>query len=313
MNPKMQDPQALKHHFSPLLKRIPLRAAPEQETLRASIIQTGAIPEPILLDAAGQVATEQGRALVLAACELGLTQIQTVPTDLDAETLLLDELTQRRLYTASAIAYLAYPLLKPSFEKARQRQIDCQKKGPKPQCSPVVSYDTTENLTIADFAREKGIGRVRLFEAQKVHDLFATHAERTFSFTQVGGAEDGAVVECTLREWFEPKLLRAPQGGEHDDAGHKPISLGAVLKAVGYLLSENNFTGKARPGQDPEQLDFWFKPISTLRDDCFGNWDKLTKPKRAVAQKLWETMLLKLPEDLVEVTLETIEKRRCKL
>lgn len=310
MNTQTQDPQTLKHHFTQALEAIPLRSEAEQRALRASLLQTGQLTEPVLLDAEGRVATEHGREMVLAACALGLPQIATRPSDLDAETLLLDDLTQRRVFTKSAIAYLAYPLLQPAFEAAKKRQQASLKKGPNPQCFPVVGCPTTEKETVADFAREKGIERSLLFSAQKVHQIFTQHATRKFTFTKEGGAEDGGVVECTVKEWFAPKLLRAPVGNEHEDGPYKPISLSGVIKGVGYLLSGHNFTGKDRPGRDPEQLDFWTKPMSVLRDDCFAVWDKLGKQKQKLAAELWKRMVAKLPEELADVTIEEIERRR---
>jgi hypothetical protein len=45
-----------------------------------------------------------------------------------------------------------------------------------------------------------------------------------------GGVEDGATRECTLKAWFEPRILRAPIGGEHES--NRPLGLGGVIAGI---------------------------------------------------------------------------------
>lgn len=111
MKIKLRDPNKLRKRLAPALKRIPALDDQSQETIRAVILQTGCILDAVKLDAGGRVATDHGRTLVLAACDLGLKQIAAIETGLDTATLILDDLAVKRHLTKSAIAYLAYPLL----------------------------------------------------------------------------------------------------------------------------------------------------------------------------------------------------------
>jgi hypothetical protein len=303
---ELMDPQDLKKRLHPALKRIPVLDDASQEAIRAAIMQTGSITDPIKLDADGRVATDHGRTLVLAACDLGLSEIAVQMTDLDAATLILDELTTRRHLTKSAIAYLAYPLLKPAWEAARIRQAACLKKGAKTPDFPVLHSADYGARTVEDFAKERGLGQTYLFEAQKVHQLFEEFESRRFKFTIQGGKHDGEIAELTLREYFEPRIIRQPIGGEHEQ--NRPMGLGAVVAAIGYVISGKNFTGAARPQYQFEQFEFWVKPIGSLQDG-FRHWKKMPEKTRKLCVKLWAATLNGLPEELWDITIQQAERR----
>ena len=94
-----------------------------------------------------------------------------------------------------------------------------------------------------ELAEEIGISRAFLFEARKVHELFTD--KKVYSFNVQGGAQDGTVRECTLKEWFEPRILRAPIGGEHEQ--NRPLGLGGVIAGIASVREGDK--GKFSPKQ----------------------------------------------------------------
>jgi len=306
MEIEYRDPQQLKKMLAPALKRIPVLPAEDQERIRAALMQTGSILDPVRLDADGRVATDHGRTLVLAACDLGVKEVQVAVTDLDSASLILDELTTRRHLTKSAIAYLAYPLLETAWKSARIRKADCLKKGAKTPDFPVVHSVDYGPRTVEDFANEHGIGRTFLFEAQKVHELFEEYEGREFNFVVVVGKQDGELVPSTLRDWFEPLILRSPIGGEHERS--RPMGLGAVVAACGFKISGKNYTGEERPNHSYDAEQYWVKHVTGFQAG-FDNWEKIPEKVKWAAKKMWEATLKKMPEELWDLTVAAAEKR----
>jgi len=317
MEIEYRDPQQLKKMLAPALKRIPVLPADDQERIRAALMQTGSILDPVRLDADGRVATDHGRTLVLAACDLGVKEVQVAVTDLDSASLILDELTTRRHFTKSAIAYLAYPLLETAWKASKIRRVSNlmpgNKVGAKMSENPNVSRKspeaTIENLptrTIEEFAAEHGVERNLLFEAQKVHELFEENEGREFNFVVVGGKQDGELVPSTLRDWFEPLILRSPIGGEHERS--RPMGLGAVVAACGFKISGKNFTGEQRPSHSYDAEEYWVKHVTGFQAG-FNHWGKIPEKTKYAASRMWEGTLKTLPEELWELTLAAAEKR----
>jgi len=97
-----------------------------------------------------------------------------------------------------------------------------------------------------------GLGRNLLFEARKVHEAFRDKKEYTFQIT--GGPEDGSTRECTLRDYYEPKLLQAFVGGEHEQ--NRPIGLGGIMAGIASVREGNK--DKFSPKKN-SQLDLFTK------------------------------------------------------
>jgi hypothetical protein len=73
-----------------------------------------------------------------------------------------------------------------------------------------------------------GISRVLMFQARKVIQEFDSPKKHPRVIE--GGPRDGESVEMTLREYYEPRILRCMVGGEHEAA--RPMGLGAVLAGI---------------------------------------------------------------------------------
>lgn len=305
MKIELRDPQDLL--LSPALKHFP---EPDWEGEEARAVRAGmkqridlGIPpllEPILLDSAERVATDHGRTLLHSAKKW---QLKTVPVhhlELDAHTLILHELTGRRQFTKNARAFLAYPQLKPAFEIAQKRRLDCLRKGQKPQCFSVVECSTTEATSIEELAAILRIDRKTLFEAQKVHGYFEKYADRKFKFVQHGGDLDGALVQLGLREYYEPRILRPPIGGEHEQ--NRPMGLGAVIAAITFHLSDKNYTGGARPAQTYEQLHFCSNAAKRIVLSL-QKYDSLPREVAAEADASLQAIVKAAPEHSLEKAL----------
>ena len=230
---EQRDPAELRGHIHPELKSVPELAEDSLEFLAiaAGVGKTG-MTEPLKLDADGRIIDDHSRTLLRCALRW---QKKTVPTVTLAEAnvplLIICGLAHRRQLTKSAIAYLAAPLLNHAFAAARERHLENLRKG---LISPS-SAEATTVKTVDELAQEIGVDRSVLFEARKVHELLLD--KKTYTFNVSGGAADGETVECTLKQWFEPRILRAPIGGEHEQ--NRPLGLGGVIAGIASVREGN--------------------------------------------------------------------------
>lgn len=241
----MRDPMELRGHYHPALKLVPElpEESPEFLAIAAGVGQCGLI-QPLLIDEQGRILDDHSRTMLRCAIRW---QLKTVPVQVgnsdDIHLIIIHSLAHRRHLSKSAIAYLACPHLEPAFEHARQRKLKQIKEN------SVVSSGDYFN-TVEDMANALGIGRNLLFEAQRVHQAFAD--KKIYTFNVRGGAQDGEIVECTLKAWFEPKLLQPFVGGEHES--NRPLGLGGILAGIASVKEGNR--GKFDPKQ-ASQLDLF--------------------------------------------------------
>jgi hypothetical protein len=234
----MRDPMELRGHIHPALKSIPELAedSPEFLAIAAGVGQVGVI-QPLLIDDQGRILDDHSRTALRCALRW---QIKSVPVQVTAEEnidlIIIHSLAHRRHLSKSAIAYLAVPHLAPAFEIARQRRLKQIKDN-----SVVSSGDFFK--TVEEMGEVLGLGRNLLFEAQRVHTAFAD--KKIYTFNVCGGKRDGEIVECTLKAWFEPKLLQPFIGGEHES--NRPLGLGGILAGIASIKEGNR--GKFDPKQ----------------------------------------------------------------
>lgn len=228
-----RDPAIIGGHIHPALKSIPAldEKSPEFLAIAAGVGRCG-ILQPILIDEQGRVLDDHSRTMIRCALRW---QLKTVPVQVRASEevhlLIIHSLAHRRHLSKSAIAYLAVPHLDQEFETSRARRLQNIAKNATNHDSPASGL----SKTVDDLAEELGVGRSALFEARKVHQAFADKA--IYQFNVTGGKRDGDVVECTLKEWFEPKILRPPIGGEHEQ--NRPLGLGGVIAGIASVKEGN--------------------------------------------------------------------------
>jgi hypothetical protein len=285
-NITFRDPADLAGHFHPSLKHIPPLdpASPEFKAIQAGVGQCG-IVQPLIVDEHGRILTDHSRTLLACARLWALERVPVQVRDAaEAPLLLIHDLAHRRQLTKSAIAYLAYPLLKPAWEGAREKMEKGQFGAKKADFTGVHSM---HSRNIEEFAIELGISRRLLFEAKEVHELFDKDNE-SYPFEREGGATDGAQETLTLREYFEPKIFRAPIGGEHEQ--NRPMGLNGVLSGIKFLFKKSKSHRGGRPEEEERQL----KLFSKILDDELNRWRYWAEFDESVQQMHWEKVRVKL-------------------
>ena len=229
---ELRDPADLVGHFHPALKTIPELAEESLEFLAiAGGIEKCGIIQPLLVDEQGRILDDHSRTLLRCARRW---QMKSVPVQVrdsgDVHALIIHSLAHRRHFTKSALAYLACPHLGPAFAAASEKRL---KNLANCQCFSKVAEGTIGAKTVEALATDLGIERRLLFEARKVHEEFED--EKKYRFLQFANPASD-VVEMTLREYFEPRILRAPFGGEHEQ--HRPMGLGGVIAGIATVREE---------------------------------------------------------------------------
>lgn len=274
-------------HVHPALKLIPIDKEDAQVHACADAIrEMDGFVLPIFIDETNQILTDDSRLRWLAAKRMNLTEVPVVvlPT-LAGPAIMQNALTHRAHYTKSAIAYLSVPLLQPAFDAARAFRCENLKKGRK---SPIVhSADYRGKTTVEDYAEAMGIGRTMLFSARQVRAEFEKD-KKQYEFTVEGGAQDGEVVKQTLRERFEPKILRQQVDSEHAD--HRPIGLGGVMKAIGSIRKYDKLDGR-KP--DSNQLDLFIGGLTNR----FRYWNDLAPEQQRQAREKIRQWLAEMPDE----------------
>lgn len=269
----MRDPQELRDHYHPALKILPQLPddSPEFLAISAGVKKCGII-QPLLINEQGQILDDHSRTLLRCAIRWQLKMVPVcVRYEDDIHMIIIHSLAHRRHLSKSAIAYLAYPHLQPAFEYARQRQLKQVRDG------GAVSGETTES-TVEDLAAALGIGRNLLFEAQEVHRKFAD--KKIYTFNVRGGAKDGGVMECTLKQWFEPKLLQPFVGGEHELS--RPIGLGGIIAGIKQVIAASENPDQFNPNKNT-QLELFSRGL----DQFIGRALKVPVAQMAKTVKSW--------------------------
>ena len=287
MKIQTRDPQHLKNKYLPALRAMPELPEDSEEFLGICAgLKAAGFTEPILINQADQVIDDHSRTLLRAALrwQLAAVPVQQCSNE-EAPLLRIKRLAHYRHLSKSAIAYLAVPDLDDAFEIARAQKLEKLKKG---QEIPVVRSADDGALTVDDLAAELGIGRTALFAARQVRKAFEN--KKKYSFNVVGGHADGADLEMTLKEWFEPRILRAFVGGEHEQ--NRPMGLGGILAGITAVKEGNKdkFNPKAKG-----QLDLFETKVDILGG--WKYWTKLTPQDRAKHFKNFEDQLEFIPDE----------------
>lgn len=293
---ELRDPADLRPHS--ILHHIPAPAkdAPEVRACADTIGEQDGHVLPLVIDEAGHLLTDDSRLRWMAARRMALTEVPVViqPGAL-ATVVALNAVIHRAHFTKSALAYLAVPMLKASFEAARHVRLECLKKGQKP-----VVHSVDYGKTWEDLAEKLGISRALLAAAVQVHSEFEKDKKK-YTFTIDGGDQDGATVQQTLREHFEPKILRQQQGDEHE--GNRPIGLGGVMKAIGSIRST-----KGVPKTNGTQLDLFIGTFATGAKRL-RYWNDLEPREKSAALESVLRWVEEMPEDLKEEVVSALMKK----
>lgn len=216
-----RDPHDLRPH--PLIQPMP-RWAKDSDEWRAFVadIREHGIREP--LKVVGDLVVD-GETRRLAAKQLKLNvPTEEVPADEALAVIVRNLLLRRNVVSKSALAYLAYPLMQPAHEEARERHLARLKTGGAATKGHAVAIAPQ----LDDFADQIGVG-VSLFKyAAKIHEAFAA--------------------DPALKAELEPSILV-------DGAG-----LGGIVAGIGGRQATR---GKPK-GRQAEQLELFSEAWSTL-------------------------------------------------
>ena len=251
LNIEHRDPVSLKGHIHPTLKSIPELSQESEEfiAMAAGVGRLG-ITEPLKVDAEGRILEDHSRTMLQCALRWQLTSVPvTVIPEPNVPLIIISGLAHRRHLTKAAIAYLATPLMHQAFTIAREKRL--KNLANLDSALSALSSTKVPASTVDDLAEEMGICRRTLFDARKVHELFAD--KKVYSFNVQGGAQDGTVRECTLKDWFEPRILRAPIGGEHEQ--NRPLGLGSVKAGIASVREGNKEAFNPKSASQLELFD----------------------------------------------------------
>ena len=297
MNLTTRDPADLRPH--PVLVHIPAPAkdAPEVNACADALREQDGHLLPLVIDEHNNLLTDDSRLRWLAARRMQLTSVQIVvqPAAL-APVIALNALVHRAHLTKSALAYLAVPLLKPAFEAARAVRVENLKNGRNSPIAHSVRY--AQNLD--ELAAAIGVCPRLLDAAKKVWAEFEKDRKQ-YQFEVEGGAEDGQPVLQTLREHFEPKLLRQQVDSEHAD--NRPIGLGGVLKAIPSIRKYEKLGG-VKPASD--QLDLFVGGLTNR----FRYWSDLGPAQKVHAREAMRDWLAAMPDDAREELIAVAKELR---
>jgi len=193
--------------------RVPVHMTPKQE----------------ITDADSRERWRAAKALQLGKIPVVIEESET------AHIASLQALIMRRHLTKSALAYLAYPILKPALEEARARRYGVLKNSENAHISRS-ELNSLPGLpkNIEELAELFGVNRHYVFDAKKVHEIFAKDA--------------------AYKAQMEPRILCEPIGGEHEQ--HRPVGLGAVIAG---------FEGKKQDRRvDHAQLELFGRAVRTF-------------------------------------------------
>lgn len=222
---------------------------PQMEQLRRDMQDPG-LCAPIQLTPKLELVDPDSRERWRAARALQLTEIPVHwVAETDVELALIHTLCHRKHLTKSALAYLVYPVLEPALEQLRKIKRNQYSKGEIEE-----SLLRRLSKTVADYADQIGIGRNLIFEAKKVHDIFAENP--------------------AYKAQMEPRLLAQPIGGEHEQ--FRPVGLGAIV--AGWHGKKN----EDRPLARSPQLELFTGAVGNVFKR-FVYWTQMEPAQRRAA------------------------------
>lgn len=178
-------------------------------------------------------------------------------------TIILGAIAGRNHQTQGQRAYFAAAKLGPALEAAKARRDEQLRTGGKVKLAPLPTAD--------EFAEQLHLGRNLLFQARRLHELFA----------------DGKAGAKLRKEW-EPKILDAED----------PMGLGAAIAGIAGAAATK---GKGKPDRN-SALNNWEAGWKNLVNPAkhFARWDD--EQRDYAAESLRKT-LTKLPAEVLELVI----------
>lgn len=236
-------------------------ADPRYRAMKTAWAEQGGCP-PIYVTASGAIVDGRHRFWWLVDAGEDTAPCIEVSED-EVFTIILGAIAGRNHQTQGQRAYFAAAKLEPALEAAKARRDDQLRAGGKVKLPPLPTAD--------EFAEQLHLGRNLLFQARRLHDLFA----------------DGKPGAKLRKEW-EPKLLDAEE----------PVGLGAALAGIAGAGATK---GKGKPDRN-SALNNWEAGWKNLVNPAkkFASWDD--EQRDYAAESLRKT-LTKLPGEVLELVI----------
>ncbi len=285
-----RDPNTLSVH--PAIKHIPALGEDELKPIRAGLKHGGEALPPLLVTEDGSILNDTSRTAWLCAKKL---QHKEVPVCIcaaaDVHVIILRDVICRRHLSKGAQLYLCIPAIQGMIKVSKEKALDWANKKASRDPS-ALSADEPKIWTLEYICEELNLKKRMLEQAIQVRKEF----EDTDNYprTLEGGPQDGEVVEMNLKAYYEPKLLQAFIGGEHDD--RQPLGLGAILAGIGAdrVKNKGEFSSTKRPNR---RVVLCMNTFSKILPHHAGAWAELdAAQRRQVLEKITEAAEKVAPE-----------------
>jgi hypothetical protein len=234
---------------------------PRYVAMKTAWSEQGGCP-PIYVTASGAIVDGRHRYWWLVDADEDTAPCIEVSED-EVFTIILGAIAGRNHQTQGQRAYFAAAKLGPALEAAKVRRDDQLRRGGKVKLAPLPTAD--------EFAEQLHLGRNLLFQARRLHEVFA----------------DGKPGAKLRKEW-EPKILDAED----------PVGLGAALAGIAGASATK---GKGKPDRN-SALNNWEAGWKNLVNPAkkFASWDE--EQRDYAAESLRKT-LTKLPGEVLELVI----------
>lgn len=234
---------------------------PRYVAMKTAWSEQGGCP-PIYVTASGAIVDGRHRYWWLVDADEDTAPCIEVSED-EVFTIILGAIAGRNHQTQGQRAYFAAAKLGPALEAAKVRRDEQLRTGGKVKLAPLPTAD--------EFAEQLHLGRNLLFQARRLHEVFA----------------DGKPGAKLRKEW-EPKILDAED----------PVGLGAALAGIAGASATK---GKGKPDRN-SALNNWEAGWKNLVNPAkkFASWDE--EQRDYAAESLRKT-LTKLPGEVLELVI----------
>lgn len=242
---------------------------PRYLAMQAAWDEQGGCP-PIYATAGGQIVDGRHRYWWLQKTEAEEAPVIEVTED-EVPTVILGALAGRNHTTKGQRAYLAVPKLDAAFKAAQDRRVAILNSGGKAKLPVIPTPD--------DLAERLGVGRELLYQAKRLHEVFA----------------EGKEGKALRKEW-EPKILD----------GEEPLGLGAALQGIGGQRSTKGAPKKPARNSALRNFIVGWKNLSKPA----AHWEKWDDETRELAVDGLRDAVAKLPEPVLGAVVAAVRVAR---
>ena len=296
MKIEMRDPAVFQSgsqvKFHPALKLIPELPEDGDEFLAlAAMVKKCGVIRPLLVDEEGNIVDDHSRSLwrVARRWQMTTVPVKVIQQD-DVELTIIHSLAHVRHLTKAAIAWLASDLITQAAEAGLRKRVQNVHKSPM-NADSALSAPSKEPASREEVAELLRISLRTLTQVREIKALFKKYPGK-YSFTLAGGATDGGEAEMTLEEYFVPRIIKSPIGGEHEDS--RPIGLGNVITGI-HTKIEQGKNGDKFSSKKHDQLWLFTKKTDVV--EAWSYYKKMSDDQRAQHFKLYSEKLENLDPD----------------